>query len=317
VQKRRRHSSYRLGAESLADVKDDAYLRDCATFLRDLDWPVFVRFAGEMNGDWTPYHGNPPLYRQKFRLVHQVLRRTAPKAATIWCVNAIPTDNIASYYPGDDGCDWVGVNLYSTPFADNDRTRAAFQDSPLTLLDPIYQRYVGKKPIAICEYGASHRAAVDGINRVDFAIEKMSLLYGALPLLYPQVKLIDWFSSDNLRHAREGRQLNNYRLTEHPTLLNTYRELTKSAHFLTSPLPRGASTVGWREVKSKVQNRQIALWVTSYAARPKVVVKQGERIIYAAQRTGAHFLSLPDSSGQLTVAVFDSRNQCAAIRKWP
>ncbi|HEX8463290.1 MAG TPA: hypothetical protein VF627_01615 [Abditibacterium sp.] len=301
--------------KNLNDVKNDAYLRGCAEFLRDLNWPVFVRFAGEMNGDWTPYHGNPALYREKFRLVHRVLHQAAPKVATIWCVNAIPADNIEPYYPGDDGCDWVGVNLYSTPFADNDRTRAAFQDSPLTLLEPIYRRFSARKPIAICEYAASHRAAVDGVTRIEFAREKMALLYGALPLLYPRVKLIDWFSSDNLRHAREGRQLNNYRLTEHEALLQTYRELTQSAHFLTSPNARGASNSNWREVESKLQNRQIALWVTSYVGQPKVFVRQNGRVVYAAKRTGAHLVSLPNSGGPLEVVVYDSQNRCAAVER--
>lgn len=127
--------------DNLNEVKDDAYLRDCEQFLSDLNWPVWIRFAGEMNGDWTPYHGNPQLYREKFALVHRVLHSGKARVATVWCVNSIPTDNIDDYYPGDANCDWVGVNLYSAPFADNDRTREAFRQSPLTLLDPIYQKY--------------------------------------------------------------------------------------------------------------------------------------------------------------------------------
>ena len=48
------------------------------------DAPIFIRFAGEMNGEWTPYHGDPELYRQKFRLVYRVLKAAAPKTALIW-----------------------------------------------------------------------------------------------------------------------------------------------------------------------------------------------------------------------------------------
>ena len=297
--------------QSLGEVRNDAYLQSCATFLRELDWPVFVRFAGEMNGDWVPYHGNPALYRQKFRLVHQALQ-SAPRVATIWCVNAIPVDNIESYYPGEDACDWVGVNLYSTPFADNDRTRAAFQDSPLTLLEPIYRKFANRKPIAICEYAASHQSAVDNVSRVGFAREKMALLYGSLPLLFPRVKLIDWYSSDNLRHAREGRRLNNYRLTQHSSLLQTYRDLTNSPHFLKSPdLPLGGES--WREV-DEVSGRELALWVSSTTARPAVIVKSGERVVYAARRTGAHYLKLK-ANEPLTVLVFDEKNRCVMVRR--
>lgn len=218
--------------QSLALVRDDAYLESCAAFLRDLHWPVFIRFASEMNGFWTPYHGNPVLYRQKFRLVAQVLRRTAPQVAMIWCVNAIPPDGIEAYYPGDDVVDWVGVNLYAVPFLDDDPRRPAFKASPLTLLDPIYRRFAARKPIAICEFGASHRSAVDGIDRSAFAAEKLRTLYGALPLLYPRVKMVDWFCCNTLLHAQAGRRLNDYDLLDSPALQSAYRRLTAADYYL-------------------------------------------------------------------------------------
>ncbi len=306
--------------QNLREVQNDAYMRGCAQFLRDLDWPVFVRFAGEMNGDWTPYHGDPALYREKFRLVHRTLHRYAAKVATIWCVNAIPSDNIEAYYPGDDGCDWVGVNLYSTPFADNDRTRGAFGESPLTLLEPIYRRYSARKPIAICEYAASHQSAVDGVVRTSFAVEKMALLYGALPLLYPRVKMINWFSTNNLIHARAGRQLNNYRLTQHPAVQESYRNLTASPHFLTSfqgqgttsaPLP---SEIGAGE-KLRA-NERLWLWVTSASARPAVFVQAANRVVYGGRRVGKHVveLELPTRADSLSILVYDARGRCVKRR---
>src|SRR5262249_36807845 len=91
---------------SLAEVNDDATLNRFADALAQFDAPIFIRFAGEMNGDWTPYHGDPALYREKFRLVHRVLCRRAPKAALIWCVNNVPDASIDAYYPGDDAVDW-------------------------------------------------------------------------------------------------------------------------------------------------------------------------------------------------------------------
>jgi hypothetical protein len=307
---------------NLNEVKDDAYLRSCAQFLRGLDWPVFVRFAGEMNGDWTPWHGNPKLYRQKFSLVHRVLHRYAAKVATIWCVNAIPSDNIEAYYPGDANCDWVGVNLYSTPFTDNDRTRQAFRESPLTLLNPVYRRYSARKPIAICEYGASHQSAVDGVVRTSFAVEKMSLLYGALPLLYPRVKLIDWYSSNNLIHAREGRQLNNYRLTQQPLIQQTYKQLTVSPHFLTSiqgqSTPLAAAPQELRGKDGVRRGERLWLWVTSSSARPSVLVVTGGKVIYAGRRFGKHVIDLEKLSAtakSLSILIYDEKGRCLQRRE--
>jgi hypothetical protein len=303
---------------SLNMVRDDAYLQEFARDIAALDWPVFIRFAGEMNGFWTPYHGDPELYRQKFRLVHQVLHRYAPKVATIWCVNSVPSRTVPNYYPGDDACDWVGINLYSTPFYDNDRTRAAFLDSPLALIDPIYRFYAKSKPIAICEYGASHMAAVDRVQRNDFAIDKMSLLYSALPRLYPRIKMINYFDNDNLTNATAGRQLNNYNLTEQPQILNVYRSLISTPYFLSTPqqangppplLPR--PLVPGQKLSGQAR---LSIWVKTYVPRPSVFVKVGERIVYAGRQPGAHSVDLdasqlPPSRQPVTVYIYDNRNR--------
>ena len=304
--------------DSLNEVQDNAYLRDCERFLSDLDWPVWVRFAGEMNGDWTPYHGNPALYKQKFALVHRVLHSGTARVATVWCVNSIPFDNIDSYYPGDANCDWVGVNLYSAPFADNDRTRAAFRLSPLTLLDPIYRKYSARKPIAICEYAASHQAKLDMKMRPDFAIEKMSLLYGALPLLYPRVKMISWFDANNLVHAEPGRQLNNYRLTELPPIQNAFRDLTASPYYLKKFPPNAGDVAAMREVKtgeSLKSGERVWLWVTSAQSRPLVYLEIGDKVVYGGRQYGKHVFDLPDGAGNATLLVYDGGGRCVLRRE--
>ena len=304
--------------DDLNSVQDNSYLRSCAQFLSDLDWPVWVRFAGEMNGDWTPYHNNPALYRQKFALVHRILHSGGARVATVWCVNSIPTDNIESYYPGDANCDWVGVNLYSAPFADNDRTREAFRLSPLALLDPIYRKYSARKPIAICEYAASHQSKVDMLMRPDFAIEKMSLLYGALPLLYPRVKMISWFDANNLVHAEPGRQLNNYRLTELLPIQNAFRDLTASRYYLKQFPPDAGAVAAPRELKvgeSLKSGERVWLWVTSADARPLVYVQVGDKVIYGGRQYGKHVFDLPKSSGPAVILVYDGGGRCVLRRE--
>ncbi|RYG68708.1 hypothetical protein EON80_11090, partial [bacterium] len=219
--------------KSLAAVQNDDYLHGFARAAREADWPVFIRFASEMNGFWTPYNGNPKLYREKFRLVHRILHQHAPRLATIWCVNNPPLANALDYYPGDDACDWVGVNLYSVPFHENRRDKPAFDESPLALLDPIYNRFAVKKPIAICEFAAAHQSAVDMKVIPDFAIDKINQLYGALPLKYPRVKMINWFNMDTIKYPTPGKSRNNYLLMKHPRVIKAWREATGSAHFLT------------------------------------------------------------------------------------
>jgi hypothetical protein len=303
--------------EDLGEVKDDDYLRSFAQKCQKVNWPIFFRFAAEMNGAWTLYHANPKLYREKFRLVHRVLHRYAPRIATIWCVNNPPLDDIDQYYPGDDGCDWVGVNFYNVVFYDNDRGRPAVADSPLGLLDPIYQKYARRKPIAICEYAASHMAAIDRIERTSLAVDKMAEVYSALPLRYPRVKLIDWLNMNTILHPQPGKNLNDYTLTQNGEILNEYRSLIKNPYFLSSYKPGKMSA----DIESKQilpgqwlsRDGELTVMVKTYVPRPLVLLKVGDRIIYARRQPGSHTIQLKGKrlklgKSQVSVYIYDDRN---------
>lgn len=302
---------------NLNQVRDDAYLRTFAKACAALDWPIFVRYASEMNGTWTPYHNNPALYRDKFRLVHRVLHQHAPRVATIWCVNNPPLNNVQDYYPGDSNCDWVGVNLYSVPFYENKAERPAFLDSPLALLDPIYKLYARKKPIAICEYGASHMAQLDRTLRNDFAVNKIALMYSGLRCLYPRVKLIDWFDMDMFRHPQPGKTINNHNLTEQPAVTQAYHWFISPSYFLgefqhlgdprpTLPRPLAPDQAVGGPTRFTV-------WVKTYTARPKVYLKVGSQIVYASNHPGAHIIDLDlrraaPGRQPITAYIYDDHN---------
>lgn len=268
---------------SLSEVADDAYLRGWVDATRALEWPVFIRFAGEMNGDWTRYHGNPAAYRAAFRLVHRAFRR-ASQAALMWCPNTIPENGLDAYYPGDDAVDWVGVNFYNVLYLDNDRTRPGDKIHPTDLLDHVYARYSRAKPIAIGEWAATHESKVDGVSRPAFAVEKIAQLYGSLPLRYPRVKLVDWYNCNNLLHAQPGRQLNNYLLTDQPEIRQAYAQAISDPWFLgagaaqsavvTVPLTKGARVDGLQAVQG---------WVRTYVARPRLYFELDGRVVYATR----------------------------------
>ena len=302
--------------QSLSEVRDDAYLQNFARAARAADWPIFVRFASEMNGAWTPYHGNPALYRQKFRLVHRVLHENAPRVATIWCVNNPPLGNAFSYYPGDDGCDWVGVNFYAVPFHENRRDKPAFDENPLALLDPIYARFAARKPIAICEFAASHQAANHSGDFTAFAIQNLERLYGALPLLYPRVKMVNWFDMDTIARPTPGKARNNYLLTA-PPILESWRRATDSAHYLTSysslgdALPPVARPLNGLKLRNRARLR---IWASSFGGAPEVRVWLDGKPIYRARKFGAHAFdvetgALKTGKHVLTAQLWDSRGR--------
>jgi len=291
--------AYSDNARTLGQVRDDKYLRDFAGQIRDFDFPVFIRFASEMNGFWTRkqygWNGDAKLYREKFRLVHRVLHSIAPRVATIWCVNNPPLGNAFDYYPGDDGCDWIGVNFYAVPFHEDKLNQPAFDENPLALLDPIYRRFSARKPIAICEFAASHEANVDHKPRPDFAISRIRLVYGALPLLYPRVKLIDWFNLDTLRFRTAGKTPNNYLLTDNAQVLRAWQSATDNRHFLGAflgigdPIPPIYVPFGEQHLSAPAT---IGVWARSFGGAGTVYLGIDGKSWTRARSGGATYLSL-------------------------
>ncbi|WP_426446045.1 glycoside hydrolase family 26 protein [Paenibacillus sp. S-38] len=119
----------------LQDVLDDEYVRRFAREAKASGIPVFLRYASEMNGAWVPWHGDPDLYIEKFRLIHDILEQEAPNVAMVWSPNFSPADGIEAYYPGDDYVDWVGFSLYSTPVTDG---MEDLQDNVIDAFAPLY-----------------------------------------------------------------------------------------------------------------------------------------------------------------------------------
>ena len=237
----------------LSRVRNDAYLAKLADDLKASGARIFLRFASEMNGDWTNYHKDPKLYRAKFRLVHAVMRRRAPNVAMVWCPYMEPTYNIDSYYPGDDATDWVGVNLYNVTYHDNHLSLPAEKEHPCDLLNWMYGHYAARKPIMICEFGATHWAACEKRVRSDFAVRKILTLYTALPRLYPRVKCINYFDSNNMQYAA-GRAFNDYSVTDDEDVVVAYRAAVASPYFLTG---RGDDPPGDRPIPMPCRPNEI------------------------------------------------------------
>ena len=220
----------------LDEVQDDEYLRGWAQAAARAGGPILLRYASEMNGDWMAYSGNPELYIEKWRLVYRIMHEVAPNVIMVWCPFATPRRTIPEYYPGDSHVDWVGVNIYAVMYNDGDPARPAADDQ-LDSLRFIYQLYGDRKPIAICEYAASHFCAASRQHTPDFAMRRMRAMYEAIRDQFPNVVFLNWFSvdaaSDDLAH-------NDYALTTNQPVLRTYRDLIGSNYFL-AQLPMEAT----------------------------------------------------------------------------
>lgn len=304
--------------QGLNAVRDDEYLRQFARDAARANWPVFLRFASEMNGNWTRYGGNPLLYRTKWGIVREVMANIAPKVAMVWCVNAIPEKPIPFFYPGDAYVDWVGVNFYSVPFHDNNSARPGLHENPADNLRYIYGQYAARKPLMVCEFGASRMSAVDNRDRSGWAAKKIAELYAALPRIYPRVKLIDIFDNDNLTYAQPGRQLNNYSVTDSETVRAAYARAVSPDYFLSdvTDAPRPTPVVPLKDGQPVPRGiLRVSSWARTYSDRFSVTYAVDGREVRKITEFGPYEADIPlPASGprRIQAIVRDDKGRIAA-----
>ncbi|RYG47010.1 hypothetical protein EON79_08570 [bacterium] len=297
---------------SLAKVRDDDYLRRFAQDCRKSGIPIFLRFASEFNGTWTPYSGDPEAYKRAFRTVAKVMHATAPNVAMVWCPNEIPEAPIDRYYPGREAVDWVGVNFYSVIYNDANRSRGAEWRWPTDQLDYVYRKYASRHPMMIGEWAATHMSSVDRVPRPDFAVRKIRQLYRTLPLLYPNVKAVHWLSYNALKFARGGRQLNDYSLFDSAPVAKIYGQEVSRDWYLDTVMD-GRVPGAWREVRSPDRipaGAQVAISFRSYDPASRVTVTADGRNVYADKKEAvAEFDAV--AAKKWTAVVTDSTGKVA------
>ncbi|WP_138755719.1 glycoside hydrolase family 26 protein [Paenibacillus sinopodophylli] len=218
--------------KGLGKVQDDAYIHEFASQANEAGTPIFLRFASEMNGTWTAYSGDAEGYKRVWRMVHDIFAKEAPNVAMVWTVLTFPVSTIEHFYPGDCYVDWVGVNLYNVKYHNGNKRDDASHEDPRDLLNFVYNRFSRAKPIQLSEFGATHYNTTDGQEDTRFAINRISRLYRHLESDYPRVKAVYYFDVNNVAAYNKARQINDYSLTGNAELLQAYRSVTNSSHFL-------------------------------------------------------------------------------------
>ncbi len=153
----------------------DNQLRFWAQKAKNIESPLLIDFAPEMNGNWFPWSGylngggikngygdpaipdGPERYRDAYRHIVTLFRQWGVNNITwFFHVNAeeYPKkvwNKIANYYPGDDYVDWVGVSVYGPQKSDEE-----YRDFKEILTDSYNDLCkMTKKPIAVLEFGVT------------------------------------------------------------------------------------------------------------------------------------------------------------------
>ncbi len=155
----------RFSLKEILAGKWDAYIDGWADGAAAFGRPFFVSFGNEMNGDWFPWsgcyyggeHGGNEIFRQTWRyVVDRARQRGAKNIRWVFHVNAYPADNntwnlMASYYPGSDYVDWLGLSVYGKQFRHTGNW-SEFKD----MLEWPYEELTAidaHKPVMLAEFG--------------------------------------------------------------------------------------------------------------------------------------------------------------------
>ncbi len=294
---------------SIGAVRDDEYLNQWAEDAGRCGTPIFLRFGGEMNGNWTPWGRDPLAYRRAFRLVHAVINRHASNVALVWAPGAVPTRNLDSYYPGDDVVDWVGISLYLVRYSDDNLSRPAWQDGPASFIAPFYEKYAARKPLCLAECGISRRSRVEGKDADNYAAARIFDLLDTIKIRYPRLKMFCWFTRNNLETAQAGRRLNDYSLPDGSGALSAFRAAISDPYFLSHPEdlpPYRYQAIAGRLPLGYAGSLSAA--ISTYCVEPTLEITRGGKV----RKTGHPFsLFVPLGSGLLSVSVYDPRGRVA------
>ncbi len=290
-------------------VRDDEYLNRWAEDAARCGTAVFLRFGGEMNGNWTPWGRDPLAYRRAFRLVHAVVNRHATNVALVWAPGAVPTYNLDLYYPGDDVVDWVGISLYLVRYYDDRLSQPASQDGPASFIAPFYEKFAARKPLCLVECGVSRRSRVEGHGADAYAAARIFDLMDAIKIRYPRLKMFCWFTRNNLETAQAGRRLNDYSLPEGSQALAAFRSATSDPYFLSKLSdvpPYRYQTVGGRLPQGYTGSLSAA--ISTHSLNPTLEVTRGGPV----RRTGHPFsVFVPTGLGPISIGVRDERGRLA------
>lgn len=144
-------SKYSLARINAGDF--DTLIKGWALAIKELNFPIYLRFAHEMNGDWYPWgntNGNKPgEYITAWKRV-RLLFTAAGVKNVLWVWSPNVDFPVSPYYPGGSSVDWIAVDGYNW---DTSSPEQVFGPTLDAIKDLWKGQYSYTKPIMIGETG--------------------------------------------------------------------------------------------------------------------------------------------------------------------
>jgi hypothetical protein len=253
-------------SQDIIDGRLDALVRDWASNMRQLAYPIFLRLGWEMNlkqGYWSGTHSfgprgdqtwnnvdklytyfgdpkkpdGPERYVESWKHVRAIFcEEGATNVVWIWCPHHrsdpdVEWNSPENYYPGDEHVDWVGFDLYNGGYVRSD-SRGQFLLS-FDEIFIIFIRYHGPELYKQHQNKPIILAEVGCLQTMPANVigDKAAWIadaYNSIRNLYPNIKAVCWFSKDKRHVPGEA----DWRVDSSPESLEAYKKAISDPYFL-------------------------------------------------------------------------------------
>jgi hypothetical protein len=184
--------------DTIISGKWDAYVRMYAAEVKAWGHPFFLRFASEMNGNWTPWsemtNGNRAgQYAQAWRHIHDIFTQVGARNATwTWCPNVeLPTYTpLEDLYPGNGYVDWACLDGYNYG---SDYAGVAWRTFS-QIFSATYAHLLKVIPADMPVLIGETASVEDGGSKADWITDALTV---QIPTFFPRVKGFIWFNATN------------------------------------------------------------------------------------------------------------------------
>ncbi|WP_198850859.1 glycosyl hydrolase [Alicyclobacillus sp. SO9] len=235
-----------------------SYIRQFIADAKASGVPVFLRFASEMNGPWTPWHskaadGSPDytLFKKAWVEVwNEIQAQKASNVVMVFSPTSIvsgPSRNqeIMKFYPGDKYVDWIGESVYTFPYNPAIQSET-LGDNIVYQAEGVYDLFRShKKPFMISE-GAAVSAMPDPWkpggsillpqkNYSDWATMQISNMMNIIPKAMPLVKAVTYFNESTvLADASPNDKNITYNVNEHKNTMAAFKNSISDSDYLST-----------------------------------------------------------------------------------
>ncbi|RTE52813.1 glycosyltransferase [Arenibacter aquaticus] len=227
----------------------DYYLKDFALRLKRLERPVFIRFAHEFDNPFYPWyskeeHANTQ-FKDAWRYVYEIFKQQQANNV-IWVWNPWTPDNVATFYPGKEYVDWIGVNILNYYHHNSSDTPTDFKD----LYQPFHEEFKGltETPVMISEFGCLNH------NR-EYQNNWFNKAYRDIKAEFQEIRSLVYFNSnvdDNWPSNSQGEGYLDWTIANNKLMKNSLGQ-KKAPDYILGPLPPLTTN------KQPEQNMQMAL----------------------------------------------------------